>query len=213
MGMKRAVLFAASPEAVLPDCAAELARDALVIAVDGGLTLCRSAGIEPDLLLGDFDSLMEPLPADIPILRHPVRKDDTDIMLAIKHGIACGCRDFTLFGCFGGRFDHTFANISAMLYLRKQGCTARMLDGAADMYPLWGTDRVEGDPVNGGKLSLFPLSEQISGVCERGLSYLLEDAVLENCFPLGVSNAFIGERWSVSIAEGAAVVIVTKKGE
>ncbi|MFR6086844.1 MAG: hypothetical protein ACLUIX_06135 [Oscillospiraceae bacterium] len=56
-----------------------------VIAADGGYTACRRAGVEPQLLLGDFDSLAE-VPALPHVERVPVEKDDTDMMLAIKRG-------------------------------------------------------------------------------------------------------------------------------
>ena len=73
-----------------------------VIAADGGWRWCRSAGLTPDLLLGDFDSLGE-VPAFDHILRVPVEKDDTDMMLAIKKGLERGCREFHLYGGTGGR--------------------------------------------------------------------------------------------------------------
>ena len=56
-----------------------------VIAADGGYTACRRAGVEPQQLLGDFDSLAE-VPALPHVERVPVEKDDTDMMLAIKRG-------------------------------------------------------------------------------------------------------------------------------
>ena len=60
-----------------------------VIAADGGYTACRRAGVEPQLLLGDFDSLAE-VPALPHVERVPVEKDDTDMMLAIKRGLERG---------------------------------------------------------------------------------------------------------------------------
>ena len=39
-----------------------------VIAADGGYNACRRAGVEPQLLLGDFDSL-----AEVPALPHVER--------------------------------------------------------------------------------------------------------------------------------------------
>ena len=55
-----------------------------VIAADGGYTACRRAGVEPQLLLGDFDSLAE-VPALPHVERVPVEKDDTDMMLSLIH--------------------------------------------------------------------------------------------------------------------------------
>ena len=67
--------------------------DDFIIAADGGWLACRKAGITPDLLLGDFDSLSTQ--PDFPnILRVPVEKDDTDTMLAVKTGLERGETEF-----------------------------------------------------------------------------------------------------------------------
>ena len=78
----------------------------VVFAADGGYRHCQAAGLQPDLLLGDFDSLND-LPKGIPIHTFPVEKDDTDTMLAIKYGLKEGYRTFHLYGGTGGRPDHT----------------------------------------------------------------------------------------------------------
>ena len=62
------------------------------IAADAGLLLCQKLGIEPDLVIGDFDSM--PQPENEPTVRVPVEKDDTDSMLAIREGLARGCTEF-----------------------------------------------------------------------------------------------------------------------
>ena len=58
----------------------------LVLAADAGYLACRQAGITPDLLLGDFDSMDQPADFDH-VRRVPVEKDDTDTMLAVKTGL------------------------------------------------------------------------------------------------------------------------------
>lgn len=61
-----------------------------------GLLLCQKLGIEPDLVIGDFDSM--PQPENEPTVRVPVEKDDTDSMLAIREGLARGCTEFYFYG-------------------------------------------------------------------------------------------------------------------
>lgn len=78
-------------------------------------------GLTPDLLLGDFDSL-HTVPDFAYIRRVPVEKDDTDMMLAIKEGLARGETEFHLYGGMGGRrTDHTIANLQCLLYLAAHG--------------------------------------------------------------------------------------------
>ena len=66
-----------------------------VIAVDGGLSYCGILNVEPDLIIGDFDSMseqeklaVEQLQQTVPekICRLPECKDDTDMLAAIKRG-------------------------------------------------------------------------------------------------------------------------------
>ena len=107
----------------------------LVLAADGGYRALYSLGYMPDLLLGDFDSLGDlPLPPDLPVLRFPARKDDTDTGLALRHGLDRGFRDFALYGCAGGRVDHLLANLQSMARISRLGATIRL---AAPEYDAW----------------------------------------------------------------------------
>ena len=56
----------------------------LVIAADGGYIYLKELGIEPDVLLGDFDSLKR-VPEHEHLLRHSPIKDDTDMALAVAY--------------------------------------------------------------------------------------------------------------------------------
>lgn len=107
----------------------------LVLAADGGYRALYSLGYTPDLLLGDFDSLGDlPLPPDLPVLRFPARKDDTDTGLALRHGLDRGFRDFALYGCAGGRVDHLLANLQSMARVSRLGAAIRL---AAPEYDAW----------------------------------------------------------------------------
>ena len=107
----------------------------LVLAADGGYRALYSLGYTPDLLLGDFDSLGGlPLPPDLPVLRFPARKDDTDTGLALRHGLDRGFRDFALYGCAGGRVDHLLANLQSMARVSRLGTAIRL---AAPEYDAW----------------------------------------------------------------------------
>lgn len=117
-----------------PRCFAPVPGD-LVLAADGGYRALYSLGYTPDLLLGDFDSLGDlPLPPDLPVLRFPARKDDTDTGLALRHGLDRGYRDFALYGCAGGRVDHLLANLQSMARVSRLGAAIRL---AAPEYDAW----------------------------------------------------------------------------
>ena len=188
-------------------CKIGITRDKsdLVIAADAGYRHLDGLGLSADIVLGDFDSLgFEPGGAEI--IRHPVRKDDTDTMLAAREGIKRGYRTFVLLGCVGGsRPDHTLANLQTLLWLAGKGARGYLVgDGYAYTAVKNSAVRFESD--NRGTLSVFCFGKDAGGVYERGLSYTLEDAVLTSGFPLGVSNSFIGERAEVGVTDGSLIV-------
>ena len=92
----------------------------LVIAADGGYKYLIELGIEPDVLLGDFDSL-EIVPEHRHLIRHSPIKDDTDMALAVAYAKAEGYRRFFLYGGLGGRLDHTIANLQLMTGMSQDG--------------------------------------------------------------------------------------------
>lgn len=196
--------------------ALNVAEQDLVIAVDGGLSYCSALGVEPDLILGDFDSVspdeakaVEALEQQIPdrIMRLPREKDDTDMLAALKEGLNRGYRDFRIYGGTGGRFDHTLANIQCLLFLKKQGAVGYLVDGTGMILVLM-DESVEFQEGLEGYLSLFSLTEESVGVTIRGMKYPLEQAVIRNDFPVGISNEFTGERAVVSVEKGQLVCML-----
>lgn len=191
-------------------------EDAFCIAVDGGLGYCGVLGIEPDLLLGDFDSVSEgearavvQLEQEIPhrVIRLPVEKDDTDMLAALKEGLRRGYRDFRIYGGTGGRLDHTLANIQCLLYLKEQGAVGYLVDGSGMILVLV-DEAVHFQKGLRGYLSLFSLVKESRGVCIEGMKYPLKNAVIHNSFPIGISNEFTGEEAVVSVEQGALVCMV-----
>ena len=70
-----------------------------------------------DLVVGDFDSYGGPVDPSLPVSRMPAEKDDTDTLAGLKLGLARGYRDFVMVAAFGGRLDHTIANLQALVFL------------------------------------------------------------------------------------------------
>jgi len=181
------------------------AKGDYVIAADGGYRWCLQEGIEPDLLLGDFDSLRE-VPDFPRILRVPVEKDDTDMMLAVKKGLALGQRTFHLYGGLGGtRTDHTIANLQTLLYLAVRGAQG-YLYGRGEWYTAIRDGSADFPARPEGILSVFCMGAPASGVTIRGGQYPLEDACLTADFPLGVSNHFVGQPIRVTVKKGALLL-------
>lgn len=176
-----------------------------IIAADGGWNICRSLGIVPDLLIGDFDSLKD-VPDFVHMRRVPVEKDDTDMMLAIKEGLAVGETTFHLYGGMGGRrTDHTIANLQALLYLAVRGAQG-YLYGDREVYTTVRNGSISWPARDEGILSVFCMGEDARGVTIRGAQYQVENVTLSAEFPLGVSNHFVGKPVTVSVKKGTLLI-------
>lgn len=176
-----------------------------VIAADGGWLACRKAGVRPELLLGDFDSLPE-LPDFPNLLRVPVEKDDTDTMLAVKTGLQWGERTFHLYGGMGGsRTDHTMANFQALLYLARWGAQG-WLYGRDERYTAIHNGSLYLPARERGIVSVFCLGADARGVEISGAQYPLHEAVLTAELPLGVSNHFTGGPITISVKDGSLLI-------
>ncbi len=194
-----------------------VAENDFVIAVDGGLGYCSVLEVEPDLILGDFDSVsegeakaIETLERQIPerIIRLPREKDDTDMLAALKEGLSRGYTQFRIYAGTGGRFDHTFANIQCLLFLKNHDAVGYLVDGTGMMLVIQ-NEAVHFQKSLEGVLSLFSLTEESRGVTIEGMKYLLQGASVRNDFPIGISNEFIGEEAMVSVEDGTLVCMIS----
>lgn len=180
-------------------------ENTLVIAADRGLAHLEKRGVVPHLIVGDFDSLGR-IPQGEHIIRHPVEKDDTDMMLAVKTGLEQGCRRFLLYGGLGGRLDHTYSNLQTLVYLARHGASGWLLGQGMAVTALR-NGRLDFAPGRDGSLSVFCPDGEARGVTLTGLYYPLHDAVLTSAFPLGVSNQFTGQAASVSVEDGTLLLM------
>lgn len=180
-----------------------------VIAADAGWLHAKRHGIRPDLILGDFDSSPDPGDPGVPVERFPVRKDDTDSLLALRRGLARGCRSFVLLGALGGAADHTLANLQALAFLADHGARGQLV-GQGTWATLLRSQAIT-LPKQEGYLSVFAVGGPCRGVTLRGTAYPLEQGSLSPNFPLGVSNRITAETATVAVEEGDLLVMVTNR--
>lgn len=183
--------------------------DRFIIAADGGYAYLLEKGMPCDLLLGDFDSFTGTTPVGVDALRLPKEKDDTDMVAAIRAGWERGFRVFHIYGGTGGRLDHTLANIQCLGDIAGRGGRGFLYDKESVITVLR-EGRISFPKDARGILSAFAFTDTASGVYESGLKYALRDATLSNRYPVGVSNAFVGEASSISVREGMLIVIYPK---
>jgi thiamine pyrophosphokinase len=201
----------------------------LVIAADGGALKARRAGLVPELVVGDGDSLgavglAEIRAAGIELELAPAAKDESDLELAVLAAVARGAERLTMLGAMGGaRFDHALANAWLLAHPALDGRPAALLDGgsrvrllSADADPgVPGAGRTElvlrGSP--GDLVSLLPFGGDAVGVTTRGLAYPLLDEPLRAGPARGLSNVRLGLEARVSLRSGRLLIVETHTTE
>jgi len=188
----------------------------MVIAVDGGIKYCEQLRINPDLLIGDFDSvsddyglLIDEIEEKTPekVIRLDMLKDDTDMLAALKTGLDNGCQVFHIYAGTGGRLEHTIANIQCLLFLKGRGAEGYLFDEHGMVFVLKNEKQYFSDQMK-GFLSLFSMGKEAKGVTIQGLKYPLHDYTMSNDFPIGISNEFIGRESMIQVTDGELIGIV-----
>lgn len=180
----------------------------LVIAADGGYDTLKKFGIQPDLLIGDMDSIATDS-TDVEKLCFPVKKDETDSFLAYREGVKRGYTDFELYGCVGGRDDHTFANYSLLIYAKRRGHTIKIAGKSCDIFAIK-NEKITLRGEFGKHFSAFAFSGIASGVTLKGLEYEAEDITLYPEFALAVSNRFTEDTAFIEVKNGEIIIMAEK---
>ena len=177
----------------------------LVIAADGGYDTLLRLGISCDLVIGDMDST-EVAECAVERLLFPVEKDDTDTALAYREGVRRGYSEFRLYGCVGGRADHTFAAYTLLAASRCEGKSVVLVGDGYDIYAMK-NEKIRKKRDTGRTISIFAFGGEARGVSLSGLKYPLSDYTLSPFNPLGVSNSFTGEAAEIEVRDGILLVM------
>ena len=184
-----------------------------IVAADGGLDHARAAGVIPDVLVGDLDSVsaagLEWATTHIPVQRHPADKAATDTELALACAAALRPRRVLLVAGRGDRLDHAIAALGAL--------GADCLAGVPAVEGWWGSDQVligrprrpvEVAKPSGTTFSLLALHGTCQGVTISGSRWPLVDADLAPVVGIGVSNEVLDPPCRVTVSAGVVTVII-----
>lgn len=208
----RAVIFSNGTYADLAGVRARLRVDDWLICADGALAYLVKLQLWPDLLVGDFDSVdLELLAAakvqGVELLTFQREKDYTDTELAWQEVRQRGYREVLVVGGFGGRLDHSLANLLLFAPFAEQGYRICLTDGATDAYFV--TDELVLEHCQDKLVSIIAITPIAQGVTAQGFHWPLVDASLNWGQSLGVSNVPVADVVSVHVREGILLVVVT----
>ncbi|MBI4314580.1 MAG: thiamine diphosphokinase, partial [Chloroflexi bacterium] len=167
--MPRTIIFANCSLAHPSAARALIGPGDRLIAADGGAAHCLALGLTPHLVIGDFDSIA---PADLDalqragahLMRHPARKDQTDLELALETAVGEGATDVTILGGLGGRWDQTLANLLLPTLPWLAQARVEIADGRQIIRYLRGPGQMALNGHPGDTLSLIALGAGAQGI-------------------------------------------------
>lgn len=183
-----------------------------IIAVDKGLEILDKCKIQPNYIIGDFDSVNKDLVQKYKkseIIKLNPEKDFTDTHMAIKLAYKIESNYITIIGAIGTRIDHTIANIHILKECIERKITCEIIDKNNKIMlinkPCY---------INLEKeykyISLIPLTTNVTGVTLEGFKYPLKNATLSIGESIGVSNEQIEQKAKIKLKKGILICIKSR---
>jgi thiamine pyrophosphokinase len=191
-------------------------RNALIVAADSGLFHAEEAGLKPDFIIGDMDSIdarrLAAYPAEC-VIRHSHDKDYTDTELAFNLAVEKGCDEIWITGGGGGRIDHLFGVRSLF---EREVFPRRWITGNADIWCIEAAiDSESSRAVNvlsmelekDAVVSVFPLGGGPWEAASEGLKWPLKGLPWDRGF-FGLSNAAVCGEFYIKAEKGRFMIIL-----
>ncbi len=175
-----------------------------IVAADGGADRALRAGIVPDVIIGDLDSVSPRARKKFASSQWIFvdNQNNTDLQKALDYLVTQKCKKCTLVGFEGGRPDFTLGNLLA-LYLYARKMDLRVAGRGWTIFPITRTKTFTTRP--GARVSLLPLSP-CSGVTLYGLKFPLTNARLTLGTTRTLSNQAVKNRFTVQLKSGVLLV-------
>ena len=208
--LQRIVLFA-NGELPDPDRARLLLReDDYIICADGGTRHARAFNVQPDLVIGDMDSIekqhwQDLETATVPIEFFPRDKNETDLELAIGRAIELAPKEIIIIAALGGRLDQTLGNLALLSDERLSAFDVRMDDGVEEIFICRSQAEVHGG--RGDIVSLIPWQGPVIAVQTKNLKWPLHSETLYPEKTRGLSNEMVKDVASISIGSGMLLIV------
>ncbi len=186
----------------------------IIIAVDKGLETIDYLKLEPQYILGDFDSVNTKIlekykTQNIKIIKLNPEKDLTDTHSAIDLALEIKSTEITILGAIGTRLDHTMANIHILKQALDKNIKAKIVNEKNEIELIDKEIIIKKDD-NYKYVSIIPLTTNVTGITIEGMKYIINDYTLSIGDSLGVSNEQIDKEAKISIKTGILVVIKSK---
>lgn len=184
-----------------------------IIGVDSGCNCLYEYDIEPDIIMGDFDSADEKVikylkEKNIKKVSFNKDKDYSDTQLGYEKAKELGFKEIIFFGATGSRLDHSLGNIGLMFDALKNNIRLEIIDDNNRTFFIDKETTLKGD--FGDTLSFLPMSDEVLGVTIKGAKYLLDNYDMTLLEPRALSNEFLDEDITISFNKGIIMVIYSR---
>ena len=188
-----------------------------LIAADRGVEFFAGTGMEPDVAVGDFDSLsekgaeyMETL-VHTKIIRLKPEKDDSDTQSAVNYAIGQGAEKIVILGATGNRIDHLMANFGLLILGRTKHTQIVLADAYNYMTLIESGTILKKEEQFGKYVSFFPIEGDVCGLTLRGFKYPLNRYCLKAADSgLTVSNEIREAEAEVTFDSGSLLMIMSR---
>jgi len=181
-----------------------------MIACDGASDFLKSAGVRPDVIIGDLDSAkpetLKYFSKKEVIVNKVINQNKNDLEKAIIYALSKKFRQIYIIGIGGKRLDHTLNNLSilkkfhrkAKIRIYENGFVGEIIGKSAEF---------ECKP--GNVVSLIPLPKA-AGVTTSGLKYSLKNGTLESGVREGALNEAMDKTFRISLLKGHLLILFRK---
>lgn len=182
----------------------------VVIGADRGALWLIEHGIDPDVVIGDFDSVTVQEKRIVHdhagrYIEYSSDKDETDLELAIEEAVRYKPMRVIIYGVLGKRLDHTLTAIYLLERLESHNIYGEIVDNFNKIYivrRLMSVSKDSGYPY----ISLLPLGVSVN-ITLRGFLYDVTKRSLLRAASLGVSNRILAKNASIQVHRGKILVI------
>jgi thiamine pyrophosphokinase len=187
-----------------------LTKNDFLIAVDGGLGHISFLGFEPDMIVGDLDSVdQEQLQyyqkQNIKIEKFPPKKDQNDLELAMDAALQMNPEVIWIVAALGNRIDQTLGNIFLLTRPDLANIDVHLIDVLRDVFLIRKYASIQGKA--GQTVSLIPIEGPVSGIQTEGLQYPLNNETLYPQQTRGISNCLTRAKASIKIEKGLLLCV------
>ena len=184
----------------------ELAGYTFLICADGGADTAKKMRLEPDAIIGDFDSVKAETLAFFRNKAEVIRikrQNDTDVEKCLKYAVRKKFNEAVLLGAIGDRLDHSFCNMGIVIKFFGK-IKVRIISDKSVLTPYKGN--VEIPAVKGEIISLYGFNDKTK-ITSRGLQYPLKRTSLPFGKKESTSNVASGDSVKLNIEGGMIFVI------